>query len=153
MCLLNTFIGHHIAKEVFRQCYEQLVSILPIIIADILPKLISERIISIDDKEEIKNMPRPKDKASFILDNIGRSLEAGAKENFYVLLDIMEECGNDDVRDIVIKMRRMLMTGELLENDSVCVRACVSVCVCAYKHVYYYIKHDVTLANVSSNSC
>ena len=62
----------------------------------------------------------------------------------------MEECGNDDVRDIVIKMRRMLMTGEQIGN--VCV--CVCMCVCVHTSMFInYIRHDVTLANVSSNSC
>ena len=45
------------------------------------------------------------------------SLEADVKNSFNVLLDIMEECGNDDVRDIVIDMRRTLMNGELTVNS------------------------------------
>ena len=53
-------------------------------------------------------------KASFILNKIDRSLEADAKNSFYALLYIMEECGNDDVKSIVIDMRRMLMSGELV---------------------------------------
>ena len=75
-------------------------------------------IISQDDVAEINSnsMPRPKDKASFILNKIGSSLEAGYKGNFYALLDIMEGYCNGDVIEAVIDIRRALMTGELIVN-------------------------------------
>ena len=104
--------GSLIEKEVFKQHYDKLASILPV--ANILHKLVPEGIITTDDIEEINDEPRSKVKASFILNKINRSLEADAKNSFYALLDIMEECGNDDVKSIVIDMRRMLMTGELI---------------------------------------
>ena len=73
-------------------------------------------IISQDDVAEINSnsMPRPKDKASFILNKIGSSLEVGYKDNFYTLLDIMEGYRNDDVKEAVVNIRRALMTGELI---------------------------------------
>ena len=54
------------------------------------------------------------------------SLEADAKNCFNVLLDIMEECGNDDVRDIVIDVRRTLMTGEVTVNDHTYLHTCIT---------------------------
>ena len=54
---------------------------------------------------------RSKDKTLFILNKIDGSLGAHSKNSFNVFLNIMEECGNDDVRDIMIKMRRTLMIG------------------------------------------
>ena len=109
----------------FKQYYEKLASILPV--ANILHKLVPEGIITTGDIEEINDKPRSKEKASFILNKIDRSLEADANNSFYALLDIMEECGNDDVKSIVINMRRMLMTGELIVNDCTCV--CIQACL------------------------
>ena len=99
----------------FKQNYGKLANILPV--TDILHKLIPEGIITTGDIEEINDKPRSKDKALFILNKIDRSLEADVKNSFNVLLDVMEECGNDDVRDIVIDMRRTLMNGELTVNS------------------------------------
>ena len=99
----------------FKQNYGKLANILPV--TNILHKLIPEGIITTGDIEEINDKPRSKDKALFILNKIDRSLEADVKKSFNVLLDVMEECGNDDVRDIVIDMRRTLMNGELTVND------------------------------------
>ena len=93
----------------FKQNYGKLANILPV--TNILHNLIPEGIITTGDIEEISNKPRSKDKALFILNKIDRSLEADVKNSFNVLLDVMEECGNDDVRDIVIYMRRTLMNG------------------------------------------
>ena len=96
----------------FKQYYNRLASILPV--ANILHKLVSVKILSTGDIEEIDKEPRSKVKASFILNKIDGSLEAGAKNSFYDLLDIMEEFGNDDVKSILIDMKRTLMTGELI---------------------------------------
>lgn len=118
-------IGCHIEKAVFIQYYANLVNILPV--TNILHSLVSEGIISTEDSEEISCVSRPKEKASFILNKIKRFLDAGAKNNFNALLDIMEECDNVDVQDIVIDMRRTLMTGES------------TTYICACKHIYYII--------------
>ena len=57
--------------------------------------LISLRMITVDDDEEIKGITRTKDKASFVLKKISRSLEVGLTRSFYKLLTIMEEHGGD----------------------------------------------------------
>ena len=113
--LLTLFlVGNLIEKEIFTIYYHTLVNILPV--GNILYQLVPVGIISQDDVAEINSnsMPRPKDKASFILNRIGSSLEAGYKSNFYALLDIMEGYCNGDVREAVVDIRRALMTGELI---------------------------------------
>ena len=98
-------------KEVLKTFYGKLAKIFPI---SILHELVPAGIITTDDMDDISHIPKRKDKASFILNKIDRSLEADVKKSFYTLLDAMEECGNDDVKHIVKDIRRTLMIGELL---------------------------------------
>ena len=84
--------------------YYKLVCILPV--ESILYKLVTERIITTDDIEVITHMSRSKDKASFVLKHIDRSLEASVTESFYVLLRLMEECGNSHVKVLVRDIRQ-----------------------------------------------
>ena len=98
-------------KEVLKIFYGKLAKIFPI---SIIHKLVPAGIITIDDVDDICHIPRPKEKASFILDKIDKSLEADINNSFNTLLDAMEECGNDDVRDIVKDIWRTLMIGELI---------------------------------------
>ena len=117
--LISFLAGNLIEKEIFRSYYHTLVNILPV--GNILYQLVPVGIISEDDVAEINSMPRPTDKASFLLNKICRHLEAGYKDNFYKLLDIMEGCCNDDVREVGIDIRRALMTGELINIDYTCI--------------------------------
>ena len=79
--------------NVFKDYYEKLVCVLPT--SNISPQLVSEGIITIDDKEEITSMTRSDDKASFVLRFIAKSLQAGITNSFNVLLGIMEKYGGD----------------------------------------------------------
>ena len=80
-------------NDVFKAFYEKLTCILPT--SNILPQLVAERIISIDDEEEITSMKRSQEKASFVLRIIAKSLQASITHSFYVLLVIMEKYGGD----------------------------------------------------------
>ena len=97
--------------------YGKLAKIFPI---NILHELVPAGVITTDDMDDISHIPKLKDKASFILNKIDRSLEADVKNSFYTMLDAMEECGNDDVRDIVRDIRKTLMTGELIIATNNC---------------------------------
>ena len=98
-------------REVLTTFYDKLVCILPV--ESISSKLVSARIITTDDIEKINNTDiLSKKKASFILKIIDRSLEAGVTDSFYILLDLMEEHGNVDVKGLVRDIRRALMTGK-----------------------------------------
>ncbi|XP_065902901.1 uncharacterized protein [Dysidea avara] len=79
--------------KVFTTFFDKLVNILPV--QDIVYKLISSNIITTDDDEEIKSITRSKDKASFVLRKVARSLEVGLTQSFYKLLMIMEERKGD----------------------------------------------------------
>ena len=97
-------------REVLTTFYDKLVCILPV--ESISSKLVSARIITTDDVEKINTYILSKKKASFILKIIDRSLEAGVTDSFYILLDLMEEHGNVDVKGLVRDIRRALMTGK-----------------------------------------
>ena len=114
VAIFLSYSGNLIEKKIFISHYRKLVNILPV--ENILHELVTVEIISPGDVEEINHMPRSRAKASFILNKIDSSLEAGYKDNFYTLLDIMEGCCNDDVREAVIDIRSALMTGELIVN-------------------------------------
>ena len=72
-------------------------------------KLISANIIGFDDSEEIKSLPTEKDKASFVLNMVAKSLQAGIIDDFYSLLRIMKEYeGASAVLKIAAKLERYL---------------------------------------------
>ena len=87
MCVC--FIGNAKEFKVFREYSDELANILPV--NNILNKLISENIITFEDTEEIKDLPKSQDKALFVLNIVARSLKAGITDDFYKLLNIMEE--------------------------------------------------------------
>jgi len=91
-----------------------LVSILPV--QNILPKLVSEQIITIDDVEEIQSLKTSKKKSLYVLEIIGKSLEAGITLSFNRLLNIMEGYEGSDVTLLAQDIRRALIknSGSLL---------------------------------------
>ena len=104
--------GYCREKWVFTRFYSKLVSILPV--DNIKDELVSARIITVDDIEEIDHMPRATSKASFILKIVDDSLKNGTTDNFYNLLNIIERSHNDDVKAIVRDIRSALVTGKYI---------------------------------------
>ena len=116
-------------REVLTNFYKKLVCILPV--DSILYDLVPARIVTTDDVENIKHMLSSKDKASFILQKIDRSLEAKFTDDFHVLLDMLEECGNDDVKGLVRDIRQTINNGEqisyvVIANASNCMHSYTS---------------------------
>ena len=68
-------------------------SILPV--KSLSHHLVSTGIITVDEEEEIMNITTSKEKASFVLRKIARSLEAGVTQSFYTLLRIMKKHDGD----------------------------------------------------------
>lgn len=99
------FIGSVKENTVFKKFYEDLRHILPI--RNISDQLVSKKIISIGDKEEINAAKTLQDKTSFVLEIIDNSLRAGITHSFYELLSTMEEYGGD-VSLFANKVRREL---------------------------------------------
>jgi len=79
--------------DVLLNSYFKLSRLLPI--EKILHKLITARVIDLDDEEEIMSFTTTRKKAVYILHKIAAPLEAGYTEKFYQLLIIMEEYGGD----------------------------------------------------------
>ena len=80
-------------NEIFEKYYSQLIKILPV--KNLLYKLVSEQIISLDDIEEINSLTTSEEKCSNILETIAKSLAVGITRSFYALLDIMDNYGGD----------------------------------------------------------
>ena len=73
--------------------YAKLANVLPV--KSLSNQLVSEEIITFDEEEEIASIPISKEKASFVLRKIARSLEAGITRSYYALLTIMKDHGGD----------------------------------------------------------
>lgn len=58
-------------------------------------KLILTEIITATESEEIANLHDLKEKISFLVKAILKSLESGVTQNFYMLLSVMEGCRSD----------------------------------------------------------
>jgi len=92
-------------SEVFTTFFDKLANTLPVL--NIAPKLISTRIITVGDDEEIKSIARTQEKATFVLRKVAHSLNAGVTESFYKLLSIMDEHGGD-VRVVATEIQNQL---------------------------------------------
>ena len=77
----------------FKASYAKLANVLPV--KSLSNQLVSEEIITFDEEEEIASIPTSKEKASFVLRKIARSLEAGITRSYYALLTIMKDHGGD----------------------------------------------------------
>ena len=86
-----------------RKHSDELANILPV--NNIINKLISAKIITFDDGEEIKSLPKSRDRASFVLNLVAKSLQAGITDDFDSLLEIMDEYGGA-VAKIANKIRK-----------------------------------------------
>lgn len=102
-----SFTGAVIESEVFRKYYVQLVSILPA--NDLLHQLVATQVINMADVEEIASISTSREKASYLLRIVARSLEAGITTSFYALLDIMENYGNFVTAQAANDIKKMLI--------------------------------------------
>ena len=118
MILYFSCVDDCMEMKVLEDYYSQLTSILPI--DRIAPELVSARIITIQDLEEIDALKTSKDKASFVLQRIAKSLNGGVKTSFYKLLEIMEDYGGDIAalaKDIKTASSGDLSLGKLVPNS------------------------------------
>ena len=132
------YIGNFKELEVFRSFYKMLANILPA--KNISPDLISASIITIGDSEEIAAITKSKDRASFVLDKVARSLEVGITCSFYSLLTIMDVYGGDvtilatEIKDALSKFPGTYVT------MYVCTYVYNSVYVIKCKYVTSYVR-------------
>jgi len=81
------------SRDIFYDYYVELTNILGADTACLLPGLIRERIISPDDQAVIESIPSPQAKAGKLLQVFSGPLEAGNKDSFVKLLQIMVNNG------------------------------------------------------------
>ena len=81
------------ASILLRKHYVELVSILGQCLNELLLHLVSEEVITIEDKNAIKKFGDcPSDRAEYLLDNhVNRPLFGGIAENFVKLLKVMQK--------------------------------------------------------------
>ena len=94
------------AKEIFFDHYADLTSVLGPDAVTLLPYLVRERIINTDDKEVIEKEASPALRSSKILGYISGPLEAGHKESFEKLLQIMVNKGNFATQKLAKKIMK-----------------------------------------------
>ena len=100
------------AREVFYNHYASLTNILGYDVENLLPELIAQRVMTIDDKVTIEKTLSHSEKAGRLLNIISGPLDAGNQASFEKLLHIMangdNQTGGSDtlrksVRDFEIK--------------------------------------------------
>ena len=133
-CLLYLpLTGGYIENEVFKKFYSQLVSLLPT--TNISHQLVSAKVITTDDIEEITAITRSKEKASYVLRIVARSLEADITSSFYALLNIMENFGGD-VSALASNIRTALtdFSGSFLSFLYIYIYIYIYACIHTYVH-------------------
>lgn len=70
-------------------CYNKLTLALPL--SDIVPKLISQRVITISDKQKIMAYPSDAQKVGHFLDILSEQLSIGDTKNFEIFLKLLKQ--------------------------------------------------------------
>lgn len=92
--------------EVFIQYYSQIVSTLS---ANTLsPHFVAQKIISPDEQLEIFSTTSAKKAAGLLLSKISVALKVGSTKGFYKLLDITEQHGSIDSKNVSLAVRKRL---------------------------------------------
>ena len=93
--------------KVFTDYYSKLMSVLPI--KTLTSHLVSKRIISFEEEEEIEQAPLRLQSTRLVLKKIASSLQAGLAYNFDELLLIMEQYGNISCVELATEIRLKLL--------------------------------------------
>lgn len=109
VCISSTvsFAGLIKENEVFIRFYSKLIDVLSI--NSISHYLVSAKIISTEDIEEIDSLKTSKSKNMYVLRIVDKSLKAGITLSFCKLLDIMENYGGDDVTELARTIKKELI--------------------------------------------
>ena len=93
--------------EVFTDYYSKLISVLPI--KTLTSHLVTKRIISFGEEEEIRQTPLESQSSRLVLRKIASSLQAGLAYSFDELLLIMEQFGNISCIELANEIRLKLL--------------------------------------------
>ena len=105
-CLFSPTEHHSVEYEVFIHYYSQIVTSLSAVALS--PYFVKEKIISTADQSLIFSTPVQIIAASLLLSKISSALKAGINESFYKFLDITEQYGNIDSKNVITAMREKL---------------------------------------------
>ena len=97
---------HSTEYEVFIHYYSQIVTSLSAVALS--PYFVKEKIISTADQSLIFNTPVQTTAASLLLSKISSALKAGINESFYKFLDITEQYGSIDSKNVITAIRKKL---------------------------------------------
>ena len=94
------------ATDVFYNYYAWLTNILGYDVDNLLPELITQRVISVNDKIRIEQTVSPSEKAGRLLNIVAGPLDAGSQASFKKLLQVMANSINEETRDLAIEIMK-----------------------------------------------
>ena len=94
------------AREAFYNHYASLVNILGYDVENLLPELIAQRVLTLNDKVVIEKTVNPSEKAGRLLNFISGPLDAGNQATFEKLLQIMVNGDNQATRDTALQIMK-----------------------------------------------
>ena len=95
-----------LAREVFTNHYATLTNILGHDVENLLPELMAQRILTVNDKVIIEKTVSPSEKAGRILNIISGPLDAGNQASFEKLLQIMVNVGLQATVDLALQIMK-----------------------------------------------
>ena len=103
--------------QVFIQYYSQIVNNMSA--KSLCPHFVAKNIILSENQDEIVSATSSKKAAMLLLSSISCALETEIVESFYKFLDIVEQHGNVDSRDVALAIRRKLSKLKLNHEESI----------------------------------
>ena len=95
-----------LAREVFYNHYASLTNILGHDVENLLPELIGQRVLTVNDKVVIEKTLSPSEKAGRLLNIISGPLDAGNQASFEKLLQIMVNGDNQATKDTALQIMK-----------------------------------------------
>jgi len=105
--MLSLSTGYHsVEYDVFIQYFSQIVNSLSV--QSLSAHFVAHNIISQEDQLEILSIVSPRKAASFLLSRISFAVKAGVNESFYKFLNISEQYGSIDSRNVSLALKEKL---------------------------------------------
>ena len=106
-------------SEVFRQFYVKLVKKLPMNDSLFTAELFAHGLLPGDLKQQIDAKNTPVDKATcFLYQKISSDVSVGNSTSFNKLLDVMEDSGNDSLKELAEDIKTALKRGPLNTDNA-----------------------------------
>ena len=106
-------------SEVFRQFYVKLIKILPMNDPLFTAELFASDLLPGYLKQKIEAEKTPVDKAKCFLDHkISSNVSVGYSTSFNKLLDVMEDSGNDSLKELAKEIKTVLKEGPVNTDNA-----------------------------------